>query len=176
MIHVTDIINFFLPYKHSSEEAIVRGTLVHQVMEDWLRDKIETELAEPLKDYLENLKKFIKTTGFNLIAIEKPLEYKKMQLVGTPDLIGEFSNLGENNVCIVDIKTGGKSINNYFQLGAYYFLAKKVLATNYNNFSCYILYLQPDKWKLTQIALSELLKYEEGFIYMWKLYKLIKKT
>ncbi len=174
MIHVTDIINFFLPYKYSSQEALIRGTLVHQVVEEWLRDKVETELAEPLKDYLGNLKKFIKTTGFNLIAIEKPLEYKKMQLVGTPDLIGEFSNLGEDNVCIVDIKTGGKSINNYFQLGAYYFLAKKVMTT-YNNFSCYILYLQPDKWKLTQIALSELLKYEEGFIYMWKLYKLIKR-
>lgn len=127
------------------------GTNVHSTMDLYdmgqttVEDLESTEGTKPLAPYLKQYMLFKEQTGFEVERIEKRIYSETLWYAGTIDRIGKFKHSDKD--IIVDFKTTAQEMKSHqVQLSAYKFGLEELEPDR--NCERYILYLQPDKYRL----------------------------
>lgn len=104
-----------------STKAAGRGTLVHQIIEEYLKNKDVDDYLPHIRQSLENLRPILDSRIGKIYGLEVPLYSSHLGLAGRCDCIAEFDGVKS----IVDFKTSRKPkkkewIDNYFaQMAGY---------------------------------------------------------
>ena len=104
-----------------STKAAGRGTLVHQIIEEYLKNQDVDDYLPHIRQSLENLRPILDSRIGKIYGLEIPLYSSHLGLAGRCDCIAEFDGVKS----IVDFKTSRKPkkkewIDNYFaQMAGY---------------------------------------------------------
>ncbi len=104
-----------------STKAAGRGTLVHQIIEEYLKNQDVDDYLPHIRQSLENLRPILDSRIGKIYGLEVPLYSSHLGLAGRCDCIAEFDGVKS----IVDFKTSRKPkkkewIDNYFaQMAGY---------------------------------------------------------
>lgn len=124
------------------------GTAVHKVVELDVLGKLDEEsLDGKLLPSLSAWRNFIKNVPIKIISIESKVFSVKYGYAGTKDILGTF--VYENDLAIVDIKTGVPTISHPIQTAAY-MAAYKELSGEKKKIRRFCLYLKEDKYRLVE--------------------------
>lgn len=105
-----------------TKRASVRGTSIHKISENYLRNNVNLDLdTNPLEKVLYVKIKPLLDRLDNIRLLETPLYSDRLQLAGTPDFIGDYSE----ELAVVDFKTATRAkkkiwIVDYFLQAACY--------------------------------------------------------
>ena len=108
----------FLASRGEVTDAMLRGSIVHQALDDFYKGTLE-QIDPEFEGYVESERRFVEDTGFRMLASEVPLCHSSLLYGCTPDRIGI---LGEKLV-LIDSKTGGECDAYHVQLAANFFAA-----------------------------------------------------
>ena len=103
------------------DEACERGTLVHELCEQYAKNQVMPIIPENVKGYFESFKNWHDTYVSNVISQEQRINCEKWRISGKYDFILSFKN--DNRTCLVDLKTSSaKSKTWHLQTAAYSYL------------------------------------------------------
>lgn len=110
------------PFPPSSGEwpsaAMLRGSIVHQAIDDWYKGKLE-DIDPEFEGYVFSERRFVEDSGFKMLASEVPLCHTSLFYGCTPDRIGILNE----KLVLIDSKTGGECDAYHVQLTANFFAA-----------------------------------------------------
>ena len=104
-----------------SRRASGRGTLVHEIIEKYLRNESTSDYLPHIRQSLENLRPILDSSIGRIMGLETPLYSRHLGLAGRVDCVAEFDGVPS----IVDFKTSKRvktkdQIQNYFaQMAGY---------------------------------------------------------
>ena len=104
-----------------SLKASGRGTLVHEIVEDYLNNKDTSSYMPHIQQSLKNIKPILDNNIDKIYALEVPLYSKHLGVAGRVDCVGVFNGVPS----IIDFKTSKRKksadmISNYFaQMAGY---------------------------------------------------------
>ena len=104
-----------------SRQASGRGTLVHEIVEKYLKNESTSDFLPHILQSLENLRPILDQRVGKILGLEAPLYSRHLGLAGRVDCIAEFDGV----LSIIDFKTSRRpktkdKIPNYFaQMAGY---------------------------------------------------------
>ena len=90
-----------------SLKASGRGTLVHEIVEDYLNNKDTSSYMPHIQQSLKNIKPILDNNIDKIYALEVPLYSKHLGVAGRVDCVGVFNGVPS----IIDFKTSSLLIN-----------------------------------------------------------------
>ena len=107
-----------------SRNATTRGTSMHQLCEDYLRNNNLDDLGSPSGNMLFRGIRPLLDNINNIRCLETALYSTRLRVAGTVDCVAEY----KNKLSVIDFKTANKPkhekwITNYFVQGCFYFWA-----------------------------------------------------
>jgi hypothetical protein len=87
-----------------SKHGMNRGSALHKAVEQYIRNE-KPEISHPIVKILFNQVRASFNAFDNVKVIESPLYSRRLNMAGTPDLIGDYSGL----LSVVDLKTSTKT-------------------------------------------------------------------
>jgi len=104
-----------------STQASGRGTLVHEIVEKYLKNESTTDFLPHIRQSLENLRPILDSSIGRIFGLETPLFSRHLGMAGRVDCVAEFEGVPS----IIDFKTSRRpktkdKIPNYFaQMSGY---------------------------------------------------------
>ena len=104
-----------------STQASGRGTLVHEIVEKYLKNESTNDFLPHIRQSLENLRPILDSSIGRIFGLETPLFSRHLGMAGRVDCVAEF----EGGPSIIDFKTSRRpktkdKIPNYFaQMSGY---------------------------------------------------------
>jgi hypothetical protein len=139
-VRVTDVIKRcgLVDTTYFDDTARDRGTAVHLACQYFDEGRLDwAALHESVFPYVEQYARFHRTVHPTITGIELTLEHEQYGLVGHCDR----TMIIDENVCVVDLKTGGKAPWHGVQLAGYAMMLDPLHLRR-------VLYLSPTAWKL----------------------------
>lgn len=148
------------------EYAGDKGTKIHQTLDYYDRGVLDEENLHPiLKDYLEQWKKFLSDYNITIIESELRMFHPRYRYAGTIDKIAKYKN---NNIVLLDIKSGAASATHDLQTAAYAEMYEANTQKKIHSRMC--VYLEQDRYKVVGFTESSFTVFLSALsIYNWKL-------
>ena len=158
------------------------GTLAHDLFEAYINPKIEPpELTEYDSESIEkaniafgSAKEWFKQSNLEIIDTEVSYVSEIHQFGGTIDAIGRSKGSPDNEVHILDWKTGGVFGSALFQVSAYSLLVEEF--TDYKVTGFHVVRFSKDFGDFTHRYFPELNAQKNNFPALRKIYSLLKET
>lgn len=128
------------------EQAQELGTEVHKIIEMSNKGLELPSCSDEAMARLLQYDQFVHDLGVEVVESEKIIFNKKYMYAGTLDLVAVLTkSTRSTGPCIIDFKTGGKSMAHPIQLSAYEYGYK---TDKRSSLDTYTLYLENDDYKL----------------------------